>query len=266
MVAFAMFVTVAACTAISGLDADYRLAPVPSVVDASGDVGVDSPALLDGGKDGADTDDAAQRCSAPPCALPCGNGPCRSCREVKDAYPATETGLAMIEGKGGPFDAHCEMALAEGGWTLIGRSVRDGVAPAFGWYAAHGSAAADDLPYSLGVDRLSFVPTELLFGALTGEKAWGANVYRVILPTNFIAANKATASPLSLVPVKGQCGGGAMHSYAGYTSRTDVFFFRDSNDDNLLFGLFPDGFFANGNASCSYASGLDGFQGMIFVR
>ena len=258
-----------ACTAISGLDADYELARSNTfAADASAGEAGDATA-----QDSADPRIDATRsdgatCADSSCALKCGGVPCSSCREIKQAFPTAESGLHVIQGKAGPLTVHCEMSdpLANGGWTLVGRSTASGTSTAFGWHSSDGSPADDTKPYSLDVDRLAFVPTEMLFGSVSAGKAWGDNVYRVTLPANFVSANKSTAVPISLVSVKGVCGGGSMHSYAGYTSRTDVFFFRDNNSDSYVFGLFPHGWFANVGNSCSYASQINDTQGMLFVR
>lgn len=258
-----------ACTVISGLDTDYQLGEVAAV--PSGDGGDAADVRFDAAYpvDGAPPPDGA--CTGE-CAVQCGDKPCVSCKEILTALPDSLSGLYTIMGKGGPFPAYCDMAIDNGGWTLVARSAASGLGSGpdagFGWEVIDGTPTDETKRYSLGVHRLAFVPTQMLFGsAATSGIAWGGNVYHVDLPTNFVASNRSSAVAITKTAVKGSCAaGGSMHSYAGYTSRTDVFFFRDNNSDSEIYGLKPNGWAAAVGTSCSYASQINGLPGMIFVR
>lgn len=269
-------VLASACAAISGLDEDYRLAS-GSVL--PGDAGPDS-ATSDGAAlpptDGAGPPDGATGCTTD-CPVQCGAAPCSSCDDIKKNVAESVSGRYVVQGASAPVEVYCDMSIGTEGWTLLGRSVQNGSNPgtgpfdnaSFGWHAATGSVTDDSKPYSLDVGKLAFVPTQMLFGSTASAKNWGGNAYRVTLPgTNFPtmhADNAVSIQPLAAV--KGTCTtGGQMHRFAGYTNRTDVFFFRDNDQDDELFGLFPNGWFANIGTSCSFSGVLNTLQGMIFVR
>lgn len=259
-------VLLGACRGLAGLDADFQLADERSIAEGGGPT-TSPEGAVDTGP--SSIDDAGP--ADPADSGACDGGPCRSCRDRMIVGGATSSGVYRIEGASGEqLSVFCEMTLAGGGWTLVGRSVSGGVAAGFGWRSSHGSALDDQVPYSLDVRRLAVAPAEILFGERGQGKAWGSRVYRARLPVGFPSAVESAAGELlDRITVSGTCGGGggAMQRYVGFASRTDLFFFRDVPANDQLVGLRPDRWDAiNPSGSCTYNGELHGTQGMVFVR
>jgi hypothetical protein len=171
------------------------------------------------------------------------------------------------DGPAAPFDVYCDMSIANGGWTLVGRSAADGSNfEPFGWLYDGGSLDDDTLSYSVDCARLAPFGS-LLVGSRGVGNTWGARVFGEELPSGFLALYEESATVVTPATVKGTCnpaGGPQMLGDVGFTFDDDKFFFRDNEIDDV-FGLRADGFNTNGG-DCAYGGLLDGAQGMIMVR
>jgi hypothetical protein len=196
-----------------------------------------------------------------------------SCKELLAADPATagHNGLYAIDPDGpGPnaqVTVFCEMSLDRGGWTLVGRSAS---AAPFGWSSSTGTPADMTVPYSLGVTALGLAFSQILIADADGKSLGAATrAYRVSVPMPFLApfANAGTQTS-GVVTVFGDCsppGGPEMLRWAGYTSLTDDFFFRDVDGTGQKRGLRATGFDL-AYPDCARGGSLDGHPGLIFVR
>ncbi len=195
----------------------------------------------------------------------------RSCADILAANPQSPSGPYPIADQfGATVRVHCDMDMDGGGWTLVGRSVDENVQQGnFGWSQRRGDVTDLDVPYSLGVFEAGIEFDELLVGEWSSGYQWGEHVYRVEAGPGFLQhTNDAVGTVVTTVA--GDCtpdGGPGMFHFAGHTSDTSRFWFRDS-DDYQPFGLAADDFNLYWSAinRCSKAGNLSGDAGMIFVR
>lgn len=204
-----------------------------------------------------------------------------SCKGILLADPsrATRNGKYTITPpKGaGPVEVWCDMTTDGGGYTLVGRSV-DGADPdtQFGWRRGSGSIDDTSKPYSLNLEKNPVAFTAVLLGDYSSGMTWGANVFKVIVPPDFVMAHDQSTTPLARpsAMVVGTCapreGRGWMFNYAGYTANTDdLFWFRDQagysgNGLGNAGWLLADAC-CNGDA-CDRSAELQNKQGMVMVR
>lgn len=201
-----------------------------------------------------------------------------SCAAIHAARPLVPSGIyAILPSASAQLSVHCDMTTANGGGTLIARSVAKSTVSSFGWKRSTGSLLDDTKPYS--VDATKLAPfTEVLFGVRQAGKTWGAPVYRRALPSNFLSTYGTTfpATQSASTDVTGMCPppetdsiAPTMVSLAGATSTKDHFVFTD-DPANPAFGLDSENWNTNGAydhpVSCGYSGLLTGAEGMIFVR
>jgi hypothetical protein len=198
----------------------------------------------------------------------------RTCSQILSTASGTVAdGIYSLDpdGSGGdpPFDAWCEMDLGGGGWMLVARSVAGGSAAQFGWRAPTGSLADWSQPYALGALGRGIEFNRLLATSYTGTDTIG-EAYSLGFDEDFeddcddegcrrdnwYPYAGGCALSLSLTP--------SMLLYAGHNDVTDHFFFRDSSGPYET-GLEPDGW-NTFYSSCGLGGGLDGQQGMLFLR
>jgi hypothetical protein len=189
-----------------------------------------------------------------------------SCADVQG-----KTGVHAIDpdGDGGnaPFDAFCQQGLADGGWTLVGRSANGGEGD-FGWGIDAGSVDDNSQPYSLDVLRAGLSFTSVLLVAPGSPlQAWRIDGVADDFVTVYNASAWETSGAITLVEgCMTSDGAPAMLTNMGFTGRNDVFFFRDQGADDGAYGLFPGGWGLNNSTDCNYAGGLDGRRGALYVR
>lgn len=194
-----------------------------------------------------------------------------SCADILAANPQSPSGPYPIADQfGATLRVHCDMDLDGGGWTLVGRSVDGNVEQGnFGWSQRRGDVTELDAPYSLGAFEAGIEFEELLVGEWSTGYQWGEHVYRVEVGPGFLQ-NTDTAVGTVVTTVAGDCepdGGPGMLRFAGHTSDTSRFWFRDT-DNYEGFGLAADDFNLYWSLinRCSMAGNLSGDPGMIFVR
>lgn len=172
---------------------------------------------------------------------------------------------------------YCDLETAGGGWLLVGRSHPSGAAESFGWRSQTGSVYDDNKPYSLGLHVHPFEFGEILIGDYAAGKTWGGNVYNLGLPSDLVGANQNDAESVSFYAViAGPCMPNQlswMLRYAGFTSLTSAFFFRDSmTHDGADYGLLHDKlwtFYTDAEfpaQSCPLGGELANKQGMLMIR
>ena len=193
-----------------------------------------------------------------------------SCREILGSEFNEGSGPYAITTSGDGIEAtvsvYCDMAIDEGGWTLVGRSAPGGEGGSFGWKSARGGVHSDAEPYSLNADKADLGFTEILVGACSSGKTWGDNAYKLIVHGDFISACGDSNFRIDgeAITVIGGCNHPKMMRRCGYTNERDQFFFRDdAGNDN--YGLLP-GRFDTFEDNCDKGGGLNGKQGMVFVR
>lgn len=168
---------------------------------------------------------------------------------------------------------YCDMTSADGGWTLVARSVAKSAA-AFGWKIAVGDVEHDEDAYA--VDARKLAPfTEILFAARDDGKGVADPAYRRTLPSAFLDGFGDKLAPIAgSIAVRGACKADGtnqdptMLSRVGDTDAKDHFVFTDQ-EATPAFGLGPDGWDTNQQAAtpdCRYDGALTGKQGLIFVR
>ncbi len=243
-----------------GPDADTD---VDTDVDTDGDTDVDTDvdAGIDAGIDaGCDPADC-------PRGLP-------TCLALHDLCPCAGSGLHELDLDGNgpepPIVAYCDMELAGGGWTLVGRSMAGGAGAPFGWGVDRGSVEDQTRPYSLDVLSSGFAATELLVGSHDGGMAWGPNAYAIPIPPDFPSGyeNAAVNVGAGVVVVAGECepafGAMWMLENVGHTSWSAGFFFRDLVALDQ-WGLLQGGWNLS-EVTCERSGLLHATQGMLFAR
>ena len=198
----------------------------------------------------------------------------RSCAQVRDTAPApVASGAYRLDpdgaGPGVDLVAWCEMEVDGGGWTLVGRSVAGGIASRFGWGEATGAVSNDLLPYSLDAASTGLKFDRMLVTTHAGDKTivdafrlrydddfWGNCGDRGCDLDRWTGVVGGCPTSLNLSPT--------MLFFAGHHQLSDHFFFRD-NAGSFQTGLRADGWDTFYNA-CAFGAGLNGRQGMIFMR
>lgn len=198
----------------------------------------------------------------------------RSCLRVRDTAPTpVATGAYRLDpdGAGPGLDvlAWCEMQVDGGGWMLVGRSVSAGNASRFGWSDLAGAVLDDSQPYALDAQATGLEFDRMLVTSHDGDKAivdafrlrydddfWGRCGDRGCDLDRWFGVAGGCPTSLNLSPT--------MLYFAGHHQLSDHFFFRD-NSGEFDTGLRADGWDMFYNA-CAFGGGLNGQQGMIFVR
>lgn len=224
-----------------------------------------SPGTLDAGDPGSCEAGAV-------CVLACGGARCKSCAAILAARPGAVSGAYRIASSDATtdLDVYCDMTTEGGGWIMIARSEPTNAASAkgeFGWFMSHGTPLREDEPYSLDVQRLSFLPAEILFGDRSSAQRWGEQVYYAKPPDGFLKDGQTQAIDItaSRRTIRGTCAGGTMERFIGWVGATGHYFFRDT-EELLIFGLGPGGWELNSEGVCNTDGLLGNEQGMIFVR
>jgi hypothetical protein len=160
------------------------------------------------------------------------------------------------------------MELDDGGWTLVGRSGPEPIAP-FGWGVQWGALGDENGPYSLDAMDVALPFTEILLTRRTGFATPSDNAYVIDVPPGFLEDYRTSAyEHAGARTVLGGCdpgsGGPRMLRWVGHTDDEERFFFRDlsENDSYGLFSyelrtLYDD---------CWQGGDLNGEQGAVFVR
>jgi hypothetical protein len=240
-------------------------------------MGADRDAAPPTNIDGA-SDDAKPACD--PAACPgkrCVNDACSfftDCKDLRDNSPpgVTSGTYTFARGDAGTFPAYCEMALANGGWTLVGQTASGPGAStntSFGWRAATGSLNDLTKPYSLDALGKGLTPTQVLLAK--GMRSAITAAYVVQVPVGFPAGyDSSAANTTGTTKVQNATCPNAdsdqpsMLNYMGRTALTNKFFFRDMTPD-FPSGLFPDRW-ELAYMDCPNGGGYQLTQGMLFAR
>lgn len=177
------------------------------------------------------------------------------------------SGVYAFESPNGMIELRCQMEVAGGGWTLIGRSVAGANSP-MGWTTNTGDPNDTEVAYSVAAKTLEIRAEEFLVTNHDGTFEPGAQRHRGFLPTHLYDPECASGpcETSNVVYVAGQCQPqdyAYMFSWAGYTDQSERFFFRD-NEGESNYGLHAYGW--NTREDCDWGGGLDDKPGMLFVR
>lgn len=222
----------------------------------------------DGGVEAGSVAEAGPEIDAKADAGPPPPGP--SCREILDQHPerAGLDGPYPLSTDAGPTLAYCDMSVAGGGWTLVGRSAVGASSTDFGWSKKTGDVTKLEYPYSLGVVALGITFGEILVAERNPKGGVGEVAFRFEAKAGFLAAVNASIEIRPVVHVRGPCnppGGPSMMRYAGATSLNNTFFLRDVAGTDIRNGLRADGWNLTAG-DCGRNATLDGKQGVVLVR
>lgn len=194
----------------------------------------------------------------------------RSCAEILLEDPSAETGEHTIvrQRDGARITVWCEMAVDDGGWTLVARSASGGSPGAFGWGVARGTVGEESQPYSLDAMDLELPFTEVLIGRRREFATLEQNAYVIEVPEGFLDDYRLQAFPTEGVrTVLGNCdpqGGPEMMRWLGHTEDEQNYFFRDF-PENHEWGLFSNRL-RTLYEDCENGGELHDEQGAMFVR
>lgn len=198
-----------------------------------------------------------------------------SCRTLKEYVETTQgqtavSGYYNLELGGQSVDVYCDMEIAGGGWTLVGRSAGVVQQTGFGWLPTRGAVDDDAQPYSLGLMSYPVNFTAILLGDYASGKQWGGNAYQFTVASGYVQDNLAKMVELGAPTiVLGDCTPESwwMFRFGGFTTSDQAFFFRDLDMmDNAYFGLLTNGFYLHTYEGCPQAGDLNKKQGMLLVR
>lgn len=204
-----------------------------------------------------------------------------SCLELRDKFegpgPEPTSGPYEFGSPNGPVVVYCDMSTDGGGWTLVGRSVVDGLDNDFGWQYGRGEVLDDTQPYSLDLILHPIAFTEILIGEYSVGKTWGDSLHVIGAPPDYVNAQYDNTTD---IPYKRKIGAVGcappsikMLATGGYNFLFNAFHFTgkmaNCGDDP---GLRVDGFrfydpdFCPIAIDCPTSGDLHGKQGMIMVR
>lgn len=200
-----------------------------------------------------------------------------SCLELQEVLEDDEetavSGYYNLDVMGAPgttVDVYCDMDIAGGGWTLVGRSAGDAQLGGFGWLSGRGAVDDDGQPYSLDLGAHPIAFTQILLGDYAAGKAWGERAYLFQVGQGYVQNNMDSLQKLGPPQaILGDCVPWAtwMFQHGGYTSADQAFFFRDLDDiDMAYFGLLANGFYLHTYMTCEWTGGLNHKHGMLMVR
>jgi len=195
----------------------------------------------------------------------------KSCQELlaNDASLRSKNGVYEITPAAGKpsIKVYCNMSLADGGWTMVGRSGQfaPGGAQSFGWTHATGDVADEQYPYSLDV-----VANAISFKLVLVSDREGAHAYEFPVPPDFLSHTKdvistGTVKSVGEIPCVGKDGPPDMVKFVGAVALDDIFWLRDVQDLGQERGLTPKGFDMSYD-DCPRGGLLNGLQGAIFVK
>lgn len=204
--------------------------------------------------------------------------PVTSCVELQE-YIEDDLGETPVSGLysldvvgkvGATVDVYCDMEIAGGGWTLVGRSAGVVQRAAFGWTSARGDVADDGQPYSLDLAAHPIAFAEILLGDYSAGKQWGGYAYLFNVGQDYVSTYAQSLKKLGQPqPILGGCmpWDTWMFQHGGFTSVDQAFFFRDLGEmDNAYFGLLANGFYLHTYMGCERTGELNHKQGMLMVR
>lgn len=256
---------------VVGLEALEINAPSEAGVDANVDVpDVGTEVRIDTGIDtGVDT---GSPCIPSTQIQPDACGYYVDCASLHAAARDTPTGIYAFRRAEGvdPFEAYCDMTVADGGWTLVGQSVPNAPNQPFGWGSKTGNVRMTNQSYSLNALEQALPIHEVL--VVRGSRTDLRTAYRITPPAGFPGdfANTSTLVAKMERIVNPDCMGADgerpdMLTHMGLTGRTDTFFFRD-NDTPATYGLLPERWELNYGNHCGHAGDMHNEQGLLFVR